>query len=362
MNKKLMAVAVAGALAVPAVAFAQSSNVQISGRAQLSFANVKAEGATAGSAADIKSRNRVDDNSSRIRFRGTENLGGGLSAIFLMEAGVNMDTGDASRGSTGYPASREAYVGLRGSWGQLTLGKQNVWWTNFTDQTQANYINHGLQYATGGSGALSGPTTRTANDIKYTSPNFNGFRVAVNYAPNSEAAAAGADTDASIAGVSAWYMGRQFIGEFNWAQNEAAGSKPATRTGTKLGLGWKYKPDSIVSLILTRLEDENVAAINRKLNSWQLNLSHMMGKWQFMAQLGASGDATGTSDTGTKGWLLAAKYHFSKRTGAYISYTKVDNEAGATYDYRGGGNAVGITGASRGADPQIFAIGVQHNF
>ena len=111
-----------------------------------------------------------------------------------------------------------------------------------------------------------------------------------------------------------------------------------------------------------RFEDENVAAINRSLNAWQLNWSHMMGNWQWMAQLGASGDATGTSNTGTKGWLLAAKYHFSKRTGAYISYTKVDNEAGATYDYRGGGTAVGVTGASRGADPQIFAIGVQHNF
>ena len=362
MNKKLMAVAVAGALAVPAIAFAQSSNVQISGRAQLSFANVKATGATAGSSADLKSRNRVDDNSSRLIFRGTENLGGGLRAIFLMEAGVNIDTGDASRGSTGYPASREGYVGLAGSWGQLTLGKQNVWWTNFTDQTQANYINHGLQYATGGSGVLGAPTVRTNNDIKYTSPNWNGFRFWLNYAPNSEAAGGGADTDASIAGVTAAYLGRQFLVEFNWAQNEAAGPSPRTVTGTKLGLGWKYNPDAIVSLILVRLEDENVAAMDRSLNSWQLNWSHMMGKWQWMAQLGASGDVTGSSNTGTKGWLVAAKYHFSKRTGAYISYTKVDNESAATYDYRGGGNAVGITGANAGADPQIFAVGVQHNF
>ena len=143
MNKKLMAVAVAGALAVPAVAMA-ASNVTISGRAQVTFSNVKATGATAGSASDLKSRTRVDDNSSRIRFIGKEDLGGGLSAIFRMEAGVNLDTGDASRSNTAYPASREGYVGLRGSWGQLTLGKQNVWWTNFADQTQANYINHGL--------------------------------------------------------------------------------------------------------------------------------------------------------------------------------------------------------------------------
>ena len=370
MNKKVMAVAVAGALAVPAVAFAQASNVQISGRAQLTFANVKASGATI-SGNDLKSRNRVDDNSSRIRFRGSENLGGGLRAIFLMEAGVNVDTGDASRGSTAYPASREGYVGLAGSWGQLTLGKQNVWWTNFADQTQANYINHGLQYATGGNSAgVSWALTRIPNDIKYTSPNWNGFRFFANYAPNtaSESAGPGADADGTHVGVTAAYLSRMWIAQFDWAQNEVAGPSPYTRTGTKFGVGWKYQPSAILSLILIKLENENVGGVSgrdREVSAWQLNWSHMMGKWQWIAQVGANGDrkgSLGAGNTGSKGFTVAAKYHFSKRTGAYVSFTKVTNESAGGYDYRGGGNAVGMTGATAGADPQIFGIGIQHNF
>jgi len=365
MNKKLMAVAVAGALA-PAIAFAQS-NVQISGRAQVTFANVKASGATAGSGSDLKSRNRIDDNSSRIRFIGKESLGGGLSAIFRMEAGVNLDTGDASRSNTAYPASREGYVGLRGSWGQLTMGKQNVWWTNFNDQTQANYINHGLQYATGGNAAgVSSPGTRIPNDVKYTSPSWNGFRFYANYAANTadESAGAGADTDGSHVGLSAAYLSRMWIAQFN----EAAGPSPYTRTGTKVGVGWKYQPGAIVSLTLIKLENENVGGVSgrdREVNSWQLNWSHMMGKWQWIAQLGANGDRKGSmsaANTGSKGFTVAAKYHFSKRTGAYISLTKVTNESAGGYDYRGGGNAVGMTAATAGADPQIFGIGIQHNF
>ena len=369
MNKKLMAVAVAGALAAPAVAFAQVSSVQIYGRANLGFDSAEAKDAKAGSAADLKRRNRVFDSSSRVGFQGTENLGMGLKAVFKIETGVNMDNGSntgqsgAPNAATGYLASREGWAGLAGNWGELTFGKQNVWWTNFTDQTQANYINVGLQYATGGNGAgLAAPAIRVTNDVKYTSPMFSGFKFWLNYSPTSEAATGGADTDGSIGGVSAAYLGRQFIGEFHWAQNEAAGPSPATITGTKLGLGWKYQPGAILSLILIRLEDENVGAIDRKVNSWQLNWSQMMGNWQWIAQLGASGDATGTSNTGSKGWLVAAKYHLSKRTGVYASYTKVTNEEDATYDYRGGGMGVGITGTNKGADPSIFALGIQHNF
>src|SRR3989304_9501537 len=93
MNKKLMAVAVAGVLAAPAVAFAQASNVQLYGRANLGIDSYAATGAAAGAAADIKSRTRVYDAASRVGLRGTEDLGGGLKAIFQIETGINIDGG-----------------------------------------------------------------------------------------------------------------------------------------------------------------------------------------------------------------------------------------------------------------------------
>ena len=72
MNKKLMALAVAGALGAPAAALAQ--NYQIYGRATLGVDQYEAKGSTGGSALDYTKRTRVFDNGSRVGFRGTEDL------------------------------------------------------------------------------------------------------------------------------------------------------------------------------------------------------------------------------------------------------------------------------------------------
>src|SRR5580765_7207840 len=121
MNKNLMALAVAGAFAVPATALAQ---VQIYGRANLGFDRYEATGATAGSAADYKSRNRVFDSASRVGFRGTEDLGGGMRALFSIETGVNVDTGTVNgqngtaNTSSGVWGSRDSWLGLEGPGGR----------------------------------------------------------------------------------------------------------------------------------------------------------------------------------------------------------------------------------------------------
>jgi predicted porin len=59
---------------------------------------------------------------SRLGFKGTEDLGGGLKANFDLEAGVNADTGTSSQG--GILFGRQAWVGLSGGFGSLRLGRQ----------------------------------------------------------------------------------------------------------------------------------------------------------------------------------------------------------------------------------------------
>ncbi len=94
MNKKVMALAVAGVLAAPA-AFAQTSNVQLYGRAVLGIDTLRgADGCDASGPAQRRRRRsrgriRIFDNSSRVGLRGTEDLGNGLKAIFQIETGVN---------------------------------------------------------------------------------------------------------------------------------------------------------------------------------------------------------------------------------------------------------------------------------
>lgn len=59
---------------------------------------------------------------SRLGFKGTEDLGNGLSAVFVLEGGYNIDTGASGQG--GLRFGRQAFVGLRGGFGSVTVGRQ----------------------------------------------------------------------------------------------------------------------------------------------------------------------------------------------------------------------------------------------
>ena len=121
MNKKLVAVAVAGLLAAPLAAQAQTANVTLYGRLNLTLEGVSgSQTQAAGTSAPGQNVNRtvyrVSSNSSRLGVRGSESLGGGLSAIFQIESSINGDSGG------GTLAGRETFVGLQGTWGTVKIG------------------------------------------------------------------------------------------------------------------------------------------------------------------------------------------------------------------------------------------------
>jgi len=127
MNKKLVAVAVAGVLAAPLAAQAQTANVTLYGRLNIDYELVNGAQAPICNPAGSTNCNqpnptvsRLSSNSSRLGVRGTESLGGGLNAIFQIEQNVSGDTGNSS--TSGF-ASRETFVGLQGAWGTFKMGK-----------------------------------------------------------------------------------------------------------------------------------------------------------------------------------------------------------------------------------------------
>ena len=100
MNKKLVALAVAGLLAAP-LAQAQTANVTLYGRLNIDAEVVNGK-QTNGQNPNVY---RVNTNSSRFGIRGTESLGGGLNAIFQIENSVNPVN---SGGTTAMPSERLA--------------------------------------------------------------------------------------------------------------------------------------------------------------------------------------------------------------------------------------------------------------
>jgi predicted porin len=377
MQKKLLALAVAGALA-PAAAMAQSS-VEIYGRANLSLGSWEADGATVGP--NFDRRLRVVDSGSRLGFRINESLGGGLRAFAVMETGVNIDSGTplgqsgATNGSTGYWASRDSYLGLGGGWGDVRLGRQSIWWSNgVIAQTGANYIDSAVDGLITGH-MIAAPVTRQSSVISYNTPTMGGFNASLSYSPHDQEPAAytgaGAQEAGSIFGLTGRFTSGAIRAQGDWAQRKNAGNVDGTDlTGLKIGVGWAYAPGSQISGIWGNLENETAAA-SAEVDFWLLNWEHMLGQFQVLAQLYVAGDVDTSAgelpDSGVRGITLAGKYFLSKRTGVYLSYNNVRNDENVASDLTGGGfssaGAAGIiSSGSLGADIKSIAVGVIHNF
>jgi len=402
MQKKLLALAVAGALA-PAAAMAQSS-VEIYGRLNLGVDSWKQEGAEGGSALDFDRRTRVYDGSSRVGFRVNEALGGGMRAFGVIETGVNVDTGNelgqsgTANANTGFWASRDSYAGIGGAWGDVRFGRQSVWWSNgVIAQTGANYINTAVDGMINDPGLLAIPSARTSNVVSYNSPTFGGFNASLSYGASGGAAASGgvaftgttSNTESgsftgtdqernTLLGVTGRYTSGALRAQVDWARNSNIGFFDGRdNTGLKIGVGWAYAPGSQISGIWGNLKNDSVPALagfttagdDIEQNFWLINWEHMLGPWQLLAQYFRSDEVEGLAneeDTGATGFTLAAKYFLSKRTGVYASYSKIKNDARSFADSSGAGMSSvangGMTPAQAGADVTLMAIGVMHNF
>ncbi len=132
-----------------------------------------------------KNELRIDDDfNSRFWLTGTEDLGGGLKALFYVENRFNTDVQAPNQATGNGLANGDTFVGLRGNFGQVTLGKHTwmatqgigaelmtgsntvasiptsaLYTFNIFDQTGAGYLD----------------ITRRNNSITYRTPNFSGF-------------------------------------------------------------------------------------------------------------------------------------------------------------------------------------------
>ena len=393
MQKKLLAIAVAGALA-PAAAMAQST-VEIYGRANIGVDQWSAKGSTVGGNS-FDGRLRVFDYGSRLGFRVNESLGGGMRAFVVIETGVNIDSGTnlgqsgAANGSTGFWASRDSYAGIGGNWGDVRFGRQSPFYGNgIIMQAGSNYINNAMDSAFSFGGPVGSPSGRESNIVSYNSPTFGGFNASLSWGPGAAGSEGASFTGTGqkkeqVYAVTARYTGGAIRAQADFAERSNTNNiENRDRTGWKVGAGWAYAPNSQISAIYGEIQFKDVAATqiggvgqgaaagdDPKVPIFILNWEHMFGQLQVIAQYANFGEiknlTTDPGNTEAQGYTLAAKYFLSKRTGVYVSYSKLENKDNAFWDISNAGfsSASGgvLTNANRGADPQVFALGVMHNF
>ncbi|HEU4350997.1 MAG TPA: porin, partial [Burkholderiales bacterium] len=218
MQKKLLSLAVAGALAAPAAALAQ---VEVYGTIHMSFNYMKYGDSTSG----IPSVTKFDvaSHASNVGVRARENLGGGLSAWAQVETNAAMERSNNIAHTSNF-ASRNSAVGMQGNWGNVFLGQWTTPWADLDALwgigTVATYgpITSiiGRRETTGaapnpncanvGSGLGGGPGAcdsveagggvghpfwrRISNSVHYQSPVFGGAQIKVAYQANQDKAEA----------------------------------------------------------------------------------------------------------------------------------------------------------------------------
>jgi len=351
MKRSLIALA---ALAVVSAASAQSS-VTIFGvvDAAVSIGN--------GDTSNKTALTNSSYNSSRLGFRGVEDLGGGLKASFHLEAGVQNDNGAGAatnvnnqatggalagmNGSQGLTFNRKSVVSLMGGMGELRMGRDytpQFWSFTVYDPFGTNGVGT-TQALNSSAGGVT--IVRASNSIGYISPTMSGFGVwAQTYFGENASSAASQAGDGSAIRVS------YDQGPLSLA---FAVSKTTTGAGTDVtstNVGGSYNM-GVAQLMAFWNKDANTGAKDVT--------GYTIGALVPVAPAGTVRVSFSNSDNGngakTDKFALGYVYDMSKRTAVYGTFASLSNSGGAAQALNGA--ATPANGSSTG-----FDIGVRHAF
>lgn len=355
MKKSIFAFAVLGALAGTASA---QTNVTIYGVADAGIRLRDSDAATNGKTWGIDSGLQ---SGSRIGFRGNEDLGGGLSAIFTLETGFNIDDGTLGQGvaaSATTPAinrlfGRQAFVGLSGGFGAVKFGRQYAPIRMAVESVDP----FGLGLAGNAANVLNVHGERTDNTINYTTPNFSGFTGQLAY---SLGEVAGDNSAGRHVGLSVGYTnGPINVVLAHHDQNLLTGGTatafPATPNGdvktTMLGGTYDFKVAKLHAAY-SRSKGETAAGVtNVDRDDAMIGVSAPVGPGTILASYIQRSDDIGANRDANQ-LALGYLYNLSKRTNLYTSYARTRNEAASSLN----------GAAAAGRDPSTFNVGIRHRF
>ncbi|WP_370680898.1 porin [Comamonas sp. GB3 AK4-5] len=326
------------ALCGTSAALAQSS-VTIYGRVNTTIESQKYS--------DSKSMTGMFNNASRIGFKGVEDLGNGLKAGFVLEAGFGSDDGSGP-----LTFGRQSEVNLSGNFGMVRLG-------NFFPESyyaSADYVslhNHDtgssadalyvdpVWMGAGSASQYRAGGLNTGNKLAYRTPTFGGFSAEGSVSMHERAANTNNKYGYDLAAN--YNQGPLALGAgySQWDGNKQ-GSLRGLYTFGQVTLGAYYQRN-----------DENLLGSR---NNFRLSGMYALGASEFHVNVGRANAWSKLDDSAATQWTLGYNYNLSKRTKVYTYYTKINNKANASYGY-----AVGATNPA-GQDFRSFAVGIRHNF
>ena len=372
MQKKLIVVALAAA-AFSTSALADTGNVSVYGKADLSYDFINT-GTTAAGAAGV-SKNAVSSNVSKLGFKGSEGLDDGLTAIWQIEQQINMDDTGGNFGT------RNTFLGLKSdSMGTVLMGRHDTPYKLatrsldvFGDSIADNRALMGGVTAQTVDSAAAAFDGRQPNVIAYLTPNMNGFSGAIAYVNLNEAAAAAAvpgtaSGKGSALSLSGSYKADAFYGALGYEEHKlehvvgnAAGAK---ESAWKLGVG--YDIDALGLGFVYEKTSDNLTAVTAAdrfgHNAYYLSAKYKMGMNAIKAAYGKAGQLGATLNSGANQFSLGYDHGLSKRTKVYAIYSRISNQSAADYGFSQSTAGGASSRAGAGASPSVISLGMQHNF
>lgn len=378
MSKKLLAAAIAAALA-PAAVMAEASNVTIYGRIDYGFMS---RGGDSGGLSQAGRTGRLNDfedgilGTNRFGFKGSEDLGNGLKAIYEFEFGFSGDSG-TSFGST---TNRHSWVGLTGAFGTALGGRVDGArysfvgkYDPFKNQTVAN------------AGSLFGVTSglgqadRADNAVVYITPELApGLKFLAAYTTSllSEAgsgAIAGQDVetgDTPLYAIAAMYDNGPISLLLDYENLQIKRSAPG---GGDLefdlwvaGASYDFGVAKLSAYYESTEGDDTASKAVSNGDGWLIGLSAPVTSNITLKASYVKANDDRANDSDCSKWGIGGEYAFSKRTTAYATYAKINNDDLARCGISknaAGTNGTGSGGAGgTGYGDSGFNIGLAHTF
>ena len=364
MKKSLIALAV---LAASGAAMAQSS-VTLFGIVDTNVSYLDGVSNAAGTNTESKYGIGTSGNAtSRLGFRGVEDLGGGLKAGFHLEGEIFGDDGNAS----GFNFKRRSTVSLMGNFGEVRLGRdltpgysktssydlfgqvgigQFMGWSNWNgdNQTTANNNND----ANG---------IRSSNMISYYTPNFSGFTAGLGYGFDEKADTTNSKKGRYVGGYVAYDNGPLSVA-LSYDESSALVLTSPAATGAdrnRLTLGGSYDLNVVkLNAILQQTKDDVPGGSERKVNAYMLGASAPVGAGEVKLQYALYDQKA--IDSKAHQISLGYVHNLSKRTAVYGTVAYMDNKDASKLNLSAKG--LGTIDARAGDSQTGYQVGIRHAF
>jgi predicted porin len=389
MKKSLIALAVIGA-------FAAQSAMAADGTTIYGAANVSFDAVSNGNTGTSSSANSLSSNASHIGFKGNENLGDGLSAIWQIEENVNFASSGSGTSANGTATpfasastftARDTFLGLSStSMGTVIAGIHDTPYKMatrgmdvFADTIGDNRSIMGNSgKAAFGNVALG--DVRLNNVVAYISPVMSGFTLAAATITGAEIGSASGTTKGDAWSLAALYGAGPINASFAYQEITIGSSGTGTLSAANFGLAandkvsmWKAGGgydfgQGLVNLVYEKNTSSGIAAIDPlDRASWMLSGKYNVSASDAVkaAYTHAGNVGSSATDTSAKQFTLGYDHNLSKHTTVYALYSKLSNGAAAAYTLgnpdANSNNATTAT-STAGSSPSVFSLGMKHAF